>query len=247
VRYFGLIILTKGISMDVDKVQTLWNWSQEKRTKNGRLNNLSQVQQFLGFSNYYGRRIPKYSEQGERLTRLTKMDDPFVWEAEQWLAFKTMLTAFATAPVLQHSDHEREVIIVTDVSYYVSAGVLSQYDDEGVLHPVAYFSKKHTPAECNYDIYDKDVMVIIKTLEEGRSECKGASYPLQRLPDHQNFEYFMTKKRLNRRQAWWSQILTTFEYQIVYRPGISNRKADALTRRPGDLPEGGDQWLNNME
>jgi hypothetical protein len=58
---------------------------------------------------------------------------------------------------------------------------------------------------------------------------------------------FMTKKFLNRRQARWSEFLTRFDYEIVYRQGKSNVKADALTRRPGDLPEGGDERLKNME
>jgi len=61
VRYLGLIISTKGISMDEDKVETVRNWSKEKKTENGRLNNLFEVQQFLGFCNYYRRFIPKYS------------------------------------------------------------------------------------------------------------------------------------------------------------------------------------------
>jgi hypothetical protein len=73
--------------------------------------------------------------------RLTRKDEPFVWEAEQQLAFETMVTAFTTAPALRHFDHEREVIIETDASNYVSAEVLSQRDDERVLHPVVYYSK----------------------------------------------------------------------------------------------------------
>ena len=247
VRYLGLIISTKGISMDEDKVETVWNWSQERKTPNGRLSNLFEVQQFLGFCNYYQRFISKYSEKAEPLTRLTKKNEPFVWESEQQLAFEIMITAFTTAPALRHFDHEREVIIETDASDYVSAGVLSQRDDEGVLHPMAYFSKKHSPAECNYDIYDKELMAIIKALEEWRPECEGAAYPLQLITDHKNLEYFMTKKLLNRRQARWSEFLTRFDYEIVCRPGKSNGKADALTRRPGDLPEGGDERLKNME
>jgi hypothetical protein len=87
VRYLGLIISTKGISMDEDKVETVWNWSKEKKKKNGRLNNLFEVQQFLGFCNYYRRFNPKYSEKAEPLTRLTKKDEPFVWGSEQQLAF----------------------------------------------------------------------------------------------------------------------------------------------------------------
>jgi len=158
-----------------------------------------------------------------------------------------MVSAFTTAPVLQHFDHDREVVIKTDASDYGSAGVLSQYDDDGVLHPIASFSKKHPLAKCNYDIYDKELMAIFKALEEWRPQCEGAAYPLKLITDHTNHEYFMTKKLLNRRQAQWSEFLTRFDCEIVYRPGRSNGKADALTRRPGDLPEGGDERLNNME
>jgi len=57
----------------------------------------------------------------------------------------------------------------------------------------------------------------------------------------------MPKKLLNWQQARWSEFWTRFEYEIVYRPGKLNGKADALTRRPGDLPEGGDERLKDME
>jgi len=90
-------------------------------------------------------------------------------------------------------------------------------------------------------------VAIIKGLEEWRPECEGAAYPLQLITDHKNLEYFMTKKLLNRRQARWTEFLTLFDHEIVYRPGKPNGKADALTRRPGDLPEGGDERLKNME
>jgi hypothetical protein len=130
-----------------------------------------------------------------------KRDEPFVWVSEQQLAFETMVTAFTTPPALRHYDHEREVIIETDASDYVYTGVLSQRDDEGVLHPVAYHSKKHSPAECNYNIYDKELLAIIQALEEWRPECEGAAYLLQLITDHKNLEYFMTKKLLNQIQA----------------------------------------------
>jgi hypothetical protein len=59
VRYFELIISTKGILMDKDKIETVRTRSWEKKTVNGRLNKLFEVQQFLGFCNYYQRFIPK--------------------------------------------------------------------------------------------------------------------------------------------------------------------------------------------
>jgi len=158
-----------------------------------------------------------------------------------------MVTAFTKAPAVRNFDHERELIIIKDASNYVSAGVLSQHVDKGVLLPVAYLSKKHTPAECNYNIYDKGLMAIIKALEEWRPECDGATYPLQFITDQKNLKYFVTMKLLNRRQLRWSEFLTHFNSQKVYRQGKSNGKADALTCRPGNLPAGGDKGLKNME
>jgi len=63
-----------------------------------------------------------------------------------------MVTAFTTALVLLQCVHASEVIIEIDASGYVSAGVLSQYDDEGFLYPVLYYLRKHTPAKYNYDV-----------------------------------------------------------------------------------------------
>jgi hypothetical protein len=145
-----------------------------------------------------------------------KQDVVFEWREEQQKAIEAMIHAFETAPILRHFDHSREVGIETDSSDYVSAGVLSQRDDEGVLHPVAYYSKKHSPAECYYDIYDKKLMAIIKALEEWRPECEGAELLLQIYTDHKNLEYFISKKLLNRRQARWSEFLSRFTYEIMY-------------------------------
>jgi hypothetical protein len=71
---------------------------------------------------------------------------------EQQMAFDTLKATFMSAPILAHFDLDWDVIVEMDASDYVSASVLSQYDDDNVLHPIAYFSKKHSPAECNYEI-----------------------------------------------------------------------------------------------
>ena len=89
----------------------------------------------------------------------------------------------------------------TDASDNVSAGVLSQYGEGGLLHPIAFFSKKHSPAECNYEISDKELMAIIRCFEEWRAELRSTVNPIQVLSDHKNLEYFMTNKLLSRRQA----------------------------------------------
>ena len=131
----------------------------------------------------------------------------------------------------------------TDTSDYVSAGILLQIADDGLLHPVAFFSKKHLPAECNYEIYDKELMAIIRSFEEWRSHLESAEGVIEVLCDHKNLEYFITTNILNRRQARWFKFLSRFNFKINFRPGKACGKPDALTRRSGDLPEEGYERL----
>ena len=108
---------------------------------------------------------------------------------------------------------------------------------------MAYLSKKHSPAECNYEIYNKELMAIVRAFEEWRPHLESAKGIIEVVWDHKNLEYFTTTKLLNRRQALWSEFLSRFNFKIKYRPGKARGKPDALTRRSGDLPKGGDERL----
>jgi hypothetical protein len=234
-EYLGLVISPDGIKMQPSKVATIRQWDTPKKLKD--------VQEFLGFANFYRRFILNYSKVVSPLTALTKKDTPFVWGPDQEKAFQELKTAFTTAPILQHFDWEKPVVVETDASDYVSAGVLSQPDDAGTLHPVAFFSKKHSPAECNYEIYDKELLAIVRSFEEWRPHLIGTPHPIKVLTDHKNLEYFKTKRMLNQRQTRWSAFMSEFPWYAEYRPGKLGGKPDALTRRSGDLPREGDERL----
>ena len=232
VPYLGLVITTEGVKMDPAKVDTIVNWPT--------LINVKDVQSFLGFANFYRRFIYGYSKLASPLTQLTKKDVPFQWTSECQKAFDALKAAFTSEIILKHYNPDLKIVVETDASDYVSGGILSQYDENNVLHPVAYFSKKHSPAECNYEIYDKELMAIVRAFEEWRPELEGSSTPIDVITDHKNLEYFMSTKQLSRRQARWSEFLSRFNYHITYRPGKAGGKPDALTRRSGDLPKEGD-------
>ena len=87
-----------------------------------------------------------------------------------------------------------------DSSGYVTAGVLSQYDENGILRPCAYFSRKNTPAECNYEIHDKELLAVIRGLEEWDAELRSVE-KFKVVTDHKNLEYFMKPRMLNERQV----------------------------------------------
>ena len=82
------------------------------------------------------------------------------------MAFNTLKEAFISDVILCHYNSDHKIVIETDVSNYVSEGILSQYNEDGVLHSVAYFLKKHNSTECNYEIYDKEFIIIVHIFEE---------------------------------------------------------------------------------
>ncbi|KAI0999535.1 hypothetical protein K3495_g8665 [Podosphaera aphanis] len=91
-----------------------------------------------------------------------------------------------------------------------------------------------SPAEANYEIYDKELLAIVQAFEEWRSELESSSEPIDVVTDHKALEYFMKSRLLSRRQARWSQFLPRFNSKICYRPGWQNGPADTLSRPVGD-------------
>jgi len=97
-----------------------------------------------------------------------------------------------------------------------------------------------TPTEINYEIYNKEILAIVQCFKQWRHYLEGAQHPVTVYTDHKNLEYFASTKQLNRRQARWAEILSSFDFTIIYRKGALNGKADALSRRPEHRPrEGG--------
>jgi hypothetical protein len=125
-----------------------------------------EVQQFLGFANFYRCFIQDYSMIARPLTELTKSNGKdWVWTHEAEQAFITLKQRFTTAPVLAHFDPTRPVIVETDASDFALGAVLSQRGCENRLHPVAFHSRKFSPAEINYEIYDKELLAVVDSFK----------------------------------------------------------------------------------
>ncbi|RAL61484.1 hypothetical protein DID88_009413 [Monilinia fructigena] len=228
--------------MDPEKVTAITSWEQPLSVKD--------LQRFLGFANFYRRFIKDFSKICRPLNDLLRKDIGWIWDASHRDAFATLKDAFITAPVLAYFDHNKRTVLETDASDWASGGVLSQYDSDGLLRPVAYFSAKHSAAECNYEIYDKELLAIIKSMEEWRPELQGSQQEFEILTDHKNLEYFTTTKALNQRQVRWSEFLSHYNFRIVYRPGSKAIRPDALSRKREDRPNfatGDDERLKNRE
>jgi len=234
VGFLGFVITPDGVSMESDWIATIEDWPTPKSIRD--------VQVLLGFTNFYHRFIRKYAKVTLALTDLLKKSKTFrgkksegsakwEWTREAELAFRKLKRTFTEAPILQHFDSAKPIILQTDASGFAIAGILNQYNVLGVLRPVNFYSRKCSPAEQNSYTYDREPLAIVESLNQWWHYLEGANYRISIRCDHKNLEYFQTSKVHSRRQARWSEILSAYDFVIEHLEGSKN-PADGPSRRP---------------
>ena len=229
IEYLGMVVEEGKVSMDPGKLKGIQDWPIPTTVK--------QVRAFLGFGNFYRRFIRKFSDLARPLNDLLKKDKIFDWNDECQQSFDLLKQRFTEEPVLMMPDHSKPFQIEADASKYASGAVLTQCDINGDRHPIAYISKTFSPAERNYEIYDRELLAIIRALEEWRHYIQGSPHQTTVLSDHKNLTYYREAKKLNRRQARWSLYLSEFDIKLVHVPGTKMVLSDALSRRPDLCPD----------
>ncbi len=222
--FLEVIVSELDLRMNLSKVTIIVSWITSI--------NLKEIQSFVRFVNFYRRFIKNFSKLVKPFTQLTRKNTPFVWNDACVQAFDNLKKQVSSTSVLRHFDLKRQAILKIDASNYVKGEILSQYDDEKVLHSMIFYSKSMIFAEINYHIYDKKLLVIIRCFEHWRPELKCTELLIQMFIDHQSLKIFMKNKQLSRRQANYLNILSKFNFQIIFRSGKMNTKVDALTRMP---------------
>jgi len=192
IKYLGVIMLENKVQMDKEKLSGVLEWPVLTKVK--------QVQVFLGFANFYHRFIENFAKMSKLLSDLTKKNCTWNWGIEQQNAFEMLKKAFTTAPILRIPNNKDPFKLSTDASDFATGTVLSQKDMQTNLwHPVAFFSKLLNVHERNYEIYNKELLVVIQGLEEYRHHLEGHSHKIEIWSDHQNLTYFRTAQKLTRR------------------------------------------------
>ncbi|CAD6921359.1 unnamed protein product [Tilletia controversa] len=225
VEFLGFFIGQGTLEMDPDKLSTIREWPLPT--------NVKQIQQFLGFCNFYRRFVSRYAHHAGALSALTHKDTPFDIgpSTSAYLSFTSLRNALLSAPLLRSFDPTRPIQLITDASDFALAANLHQPDDDDVQHPVAFFSRQLAPAEKNYTAYDKEMLAIVEGLRQFRHWCHGCASQLTILTDHRNLVYFQQAQRLNDRQARWQEQLAEFHFVIEHLAGAKN-PADPPSRRP---------------
>ncbi|KAH9274016.1 hypothetical protein BASA83_003653 [Batrachochytrium salamandrivorans] len=203
------------------KISAVQSWPTPKKVRD--------LQVLLGFTNFYRALIHDYSSMTANLTKLFKKDAPLFGVRNRKKSLQDLrlpLLIRISSLILMIPDHLSWRPMPSD---YAISGVLSQYDDSNTLRPIAFYARQMNSAEQNYEIYDKELLAVVESFKHWRHFLQGGLHPVTVLCDHKNLEYFMTTKKLTRRQARWSLELSEYDFSLTHRPGKLNGRADSLS------------------
>jgi len=238
VEYLGYRLSPDGLTMSLDKIQTISDWPEPRKVKD--------IQSFLGFANFYRQFIFNYSDIVVPLTQLTQKDAPWNFSEDCQRSFNALKHAFTTAPILTHFIPDTPIIVETNASDYTVTGILSITCTDREIHPVAYYSRTLTAPELNYDTHNKELLAIFKAFRNWHHYLEGSASPIDVVMDHKNLKYFSTSNVLSHWQAWWSEFLSQFNLVIHFCPGKLSAKPDTLTRQWDIYPKEGDSGYTRV-
>jgi RNase H-like domain found in reverse transcriptase len=139
---------------------------------------------WLNNANFYRRFIKKFSELVLPLNNILQKDTKFDWNDQCQEAFETLKERFLQEPMLMMPDHSKPFQIESDASKYASGAVLTQTDINGDRHPVAFLLKTFTDTERRYEIYDRELLGIVRALKEWRHYIQGSGHTTLIHMDH---------------------------------------------------------------
>src|SRR5258708_6449131 len=182
VDYLGLVISKDHVVMDPVKVQGVTDWLQPVKVKD--------VQSFIGFVNFYQRFICDFSEIAHPLHALTWKSKDWSWGAAEQQAFDVLKSTVTSAPTLAFPSKSDPFCLECDASNFAPGAVLLQQQEDRLFHPIGFMSKSFSNMERNYQIHNKEMLVIMCALEEWRHFLEGSDQKFEIHTDHKNLSYF---------------------------------------------------------
>ena len=228
--FLGQRVSAAGVAVDPSKVATVRDWPVPASSV--------ELCWFIRLCNYYRRFVDGFADLAAPLTRLCGPHTPWHWGAAEQTSFDLLKQGLTTAPVLRTFDSSRRSVVTTDASEVAISAILTQPDDDGHHHPVAYESRKLTTAEQSYPAHVLELLAVVHALRVFRHYLLGSGAP--RPPgtlsdftlrtDNQAVSWLRTKRDINRFLARWLDEIEEFRFDVEHVPGRLN-PADPLTRR----------------
>lgn len=220
--YLGHEVTAGAIQPGQAKINCVANYSRPR--------NVHEIRQFIGLTSYFRKFIKGFALIARPLTELTRNDVEWRWGDEQEQAFQTLKQRLVERPVLGIYDKDARTELHTDASKLGLGGILMQYQKDGSLKPIAYFSRVTSKEESIYHSYELETLAVVESLKRFRIYLTGI--PVKVVTDCAALRATLLKRDLIPRIARWWLTIQDFDLEIEYRPGDRMKHVDALSRNP---------------
>ena len=198
--FLGHRVSKAGVKVDPRKVQSIREWATPT--------SCSEVRRFIGLAGYYRRFVEGFADVAAPLTALGSPTATFSWTPAAQESFNALKELLSTAPVLRTWDPSRRAVLTTDASGVAVSAILTQADDDGHQHPVAYESRKLTTTERNYPAHVLELLAVVHALRVfkhyllgGAPRPEGCWTDFDLRTDNQAVMWLKTNRNLNRMYA----------------------------------------------
>ena len=224
VEFLGHIVRRDGLLPAPKKQLAVQNFSVPKTPK--------EVRSFLGLANYFAHFMEAFRLAAVPLEELIKKGVKFKWLDKHTEAVNKIKEMLLSPPVLAHPNFEKSFIVETDASQHGMGAVLIQVGEDGLEHPVMYYSKKFNKAEKNYIVSGQEALGVVYALRKWRGfVCNGKKIIVR--TDHAPLKVFNRDKgELSQRLSRWLDFFGEYTLEFVHKPGCKNNFADGLSRQP---------------
>jgi len=223
IKFLNYIIQSEQIKKNSKKTDAVRNWPLSKWVK--------KVQAFLELMNYYQKFVPNYAKIAESLTQLMHKNKRWHWDKKQENAFHALKKSLSRTAHLRILNSTCKKVLKINTSDFTVGACLYQIKDEQ-QRPIAYQSRKLSELKKRYEVHNKELLVIVKALQDWRPYLTDTEKSIQIYTDHKNLRNFATTKQLNWWQICWAEQLVNYKFQIHYKKGNENGEADTLSRQP---------------
>ncbi|UYV84622.1 hypothetical protein LAZ67_X002869, partial [Cordylochernes scorpioides] len=222
VKYLGHIISHNQLKPDPGKVKSIQDFPRPDTVK--------KVRQFMGLANYYRKFVKDFSKISFPLVRLTRKNQPFIWNEEVEESFAKLKMALSTKPVLAIYNPDYPSKVYTDASKYGIGAILTQIGPDNEEHVIAYYSKTLQPHQENYSAYEMECLAVIQATDHFHVYIE--NQPFEIITDHAALQWLFTMKKPKPKYFRWILSLSSKSCNIVHRSGKQQTHVDALSRLP---------------
>ena len=228
IAYLGHIVSKAGIETDPKKIEDIKEWP--------RPTTVTDVRQFLGFTNYYRKFIKQYALVANPLNKLIsgenakKKNKKVEWTQECEESFQKLKDICTETPVLAYADYERPFKLTTDASKKGLGTVLSQVGEDQKERPVAFASRTLSKSEKNYTTHKLEFLALKWSITDRFHEyLYGSTFEV--FTDNNPLSYVLSTAKLDAtRQRWIAALQGPYNFKVHYKPGKLNQVADSLSR-----------------